>query len=123
MALKLSGGKKGLPKGKTNNKNGRPKGVPNKVTTDARKAITSFIEGNIGELNRLIKRIEKQSGPAKAFECIMSVVEYHIPKLNRVTHVGEDDKPIGVLIVDDIPPAERHPPGTPKKITKGKSKG
>ena len=35
----------GLPKGMTNNLNGRPKGVPNKNTTDLRQWLKDFVEG------------------------------------------------------------------------------
>jgi hypothetical protein len=34
--------------------------------------------------------------PAKAFDLFQSVVEYHIPKLARTEHVGNDDKPLVV---------------------------
>jgi hypothetical protein len=32
--------------------------------------------------------------PAKAFDMFQSVVEYHIPKLARQEHVGDDNKPL-----------------------------
>lgn len=100
---KLGPVKKGPPKGKTNNPSGRTVGSKNKVTADARKAITLFVEGNIGQLNKWLKKIERDTGANAAFYAFMSVVEYHIPKLNRTTLVGEEDKPVGVLIVDNIP--------------------
>jgi hypothetical protein len=74
---------------------GRPAGVPNKVTAQAREAIASFVEGNTDRLNRLLDTIEygieKDDGegyivypnPKGAFDSIMSVCEYHLPKLNR----------------------------------------
>ena len=37
--------------------------------------------------------------PAKAFELFQSVVEYHIPKLARSEHVGEDGGPLQVSII------------------------
>jgi len=70
------------PKGKAMNPNGRKKGVPNAATTNAREAIAAFVEGNVDRLERLLDKIEEES-PAKAFDCIMSVCEYHIPKLAR----------------------------------------
>lgn len=82
-------------KGQTGNPNGRPKGIANKATTSAREAIASFVEGNTERLNRLLDTIEngieKDDGegyvvypnPKGAFDSIMAVCEYHLPKLAR----------------------------------------
>ena len=78
--------------------NGRPKGVPNKSTTNARQAIAAFVENNAERLNRLLDKIEAEN-PAKAFDCIMSVVEYHIPKLSRaeVQNLDENGDPANAV--------------------------
>lgn len=84
----------GLPKGQTNNPNGRPAGKPNKSTALARQAIGKFVDDNAYRLATWLDRIAKDN-PAKAFDCFMSVVEYHVPKLSRsetdgvVTHKFE----------------------------------
>lgn len=75
-------------KGTTNNPNGRPKGVANKATTQAREAIAAFVEGNIERLNMWLDQIAAES-PKDAFNCFMDVVEYHIPKLQRTEMHGE----------------------------------
>lgn len=62
--------------------NGRPKGVPNKATTQAREAIAMFVEGNVDRLNGWLEEIAEKD-PKDAFDRFMSVVEYHIPKLAR----------------------------------------
>lgn len=111
--------KPGLKKGQTNNRNGRPKGAKDKVTADARKAITLFVDNNADKLEGWLNQIAKRN-PAKAFECFMSVVEYHIPKLNRTTVVGEEDQPVGVLIVNDIPRPQFNQ-GRPRKDPEDKS--
>lgn len=64
---------------------GRPKGVPNKATTQAREAIALFVEGNVDRLNGWLEEIATDS-PKDAFDRFMSVVEYHIPKLQRTEH-------------------------------------
>lgn len=73
---------------------GRPKGVPNKATADGRAAIAAFVDGNVERLNGLLDSIEKDNGAKAAFDSIMSVCEYHIPKLARKEHVGDPDKPL-----------------------------
>lgn len=73
---------KGQPKGSTGNPNGRPKGTPNKATTQAREAIAQFVEGNVDRLTGWLDRIADDD-PKDAFNAFMSVVEYHIPKLQR----------------------------------------
>lgn len=61
---------------------GRPKGSPNKATTQAREAIALFVEGNVDRLNGWLDAIAEDS-PKDAFDRFMAVVEYHVPKLSR----------------------------------------
>jgi hypothetical protein len=63
-------------------KMGRPAGVPNKATINARLAIARFVDRNAFRLENWLEKIAKES-PKQAFDCYMSVVEYHIPKLQR----------------------------------------
>jgi hypothetical protein len=92
---------------------GRPAGSPNKATKEARQAIGAFVDGNAHRLTEWldqvaagVKVIEQDDdgntvekyivppNPAKAFDMFQSVVEYHVPKLARTEHVGNDDKPL-----------------------------
>jgi hypothetical protein len=84
---------------------GRPAGSPNKATTEARQAIASFVDGNAhrltGWLDKVAEGVQDKDGtfvvapnPAKAFDMFQSVVEYHIPKLARQEHVGDDNRPV-----------------------------
>jgi hypothetical protein len=90
---------------------GRPKGVANKATTQAREAIAMFVEGNVDRLNGWLEQIAADS-PKDAFDRFMSVVEYHIPKLARVdnTLLGKDGQPtdpniqeVRITLVDTRP--------------------
>lgn len=92
---------------------GRPKGVPNKATLDARRAIADFVDGNAHRLTEWldavaagVKAVNAETGeekvlvapnPAKAFELFQSVVEYHVPKLARTEHVGDNGGPIRIV--------------------------
>ena len=86
---------------------GRPKGIPNKATADARQAIASFVDGNAGRLQEWLDQVahgvKTEEGeyvvvpnPEKAFALFQSVIEYHVPKLARSenTHSGPDGGPI-----------------------------
>lgn len=91
---------------------GRPKGIPNKATLDARRAIADFVDGNAHRLTEWldavaagVKRVDPETGeekvlvapnPGKAFELFQSVVEYHVPKLARTEHVGDNGGPIRI---------------------------
>lgn len=72
---------------------GRPKGLPNKATQQAREAIASFVDGNAHRLQEWLDRIA-QNDPEKAFSLFQSVIEYHVPKLQRSTIVGDADAPV-----------------------------
>jgi len=85
---------------------GRVAGTPNKASTEARQAIASFVDGNAhrltGWLDKVAEGVKTPDGaeyvvppnPAKAFDMFQSVVEYHIPKLARQEHVGDDNRPL-----------------------------
>lgn len=70
----------------------RPKGSPNKATTNAREAIAAFVDKNTPRLQGWLDAIaeDPKQGPAVAFRCAMDLMEYHVPKLARTEVTGKD---------------------------------
>ena len=72
---------------------GRPKGLPNKSTANAREAITRFVDGNADRLQEWLDQIAVQDGPQAAFKCFSDLLEYHVPKLSRAEVSGPNGGP------------------------------
>jgi len=114
--LEISASKIGQADMKREKYGGREKGVPNKATRDARRAIADFVDGNAHRLTEWLDTVaagvqevrvnpktgEEEEGwlikpdPARAFEMFQSVIEYHIPKLARTELVGDKEAPIAI---------------------------
>jgi hypothetical protein len=67
---------------------GRPKGVPNRVTTEFREAVRRLLEDNSENFGIWLKQVaegyEGQKGdPGKALDLVAKLAEYAAPKLAR----------------------------------------
>ena len=90
------------------NRAGRPKGVPNKSTANAREAIAKFVEGNSHKMEEWLVQVAEGvrneddkyivlPNPEKAFGMLQSVMEYHLPKLARTEHTGDEEQPVKII--------------------------
>lgn len=80
---------------------GRGKGrdySPNRSTANAREAIAQFVEGNTPKFNKWLDEIYEAHGAKAAFECVSSLIEYHVPKLSRREITGEDEGPVEIVV-------------------------
>lgn len=66
----------GLKKGQTGNKNGRPKGIPNKVTASLREKLKVVLEAELENLPGLLDDLE----PDKRLRVFIDLLQYALPK-------------------------------------------
>lgn len=97
-------------KGGAREGSGRPKGVPNKATAEAREAVKAILDNNLPYIQAWIQStaegiFDDQSGkyivqpnPAKACEIVQNLVEYSVPKLARTEVVGDEKAPQRMVI-------------------------
>jgi hypothetical protein len=79
---------------------GRTAGTPNKTTAKAREAFALFVESNSERMQEWLDEIasDPKHGPKAAFDLLLAVSEYHVPKLARTEVVGDKDQPVAIQI-------------------------
>jgi len=71
----------GLKKGQTNNATGRPKGTPNRVTSDLRKWVEYLINKNLSTMENDLKKLE----PKERLMILERLMQYTIPKQQSIS--------------------------------------
>lgn len=71
---------------------GRPKGFNNKVSNQTREAFNLLIENNLDKLQEWLDTIA-ETDPKAAFDIVLKLAEYVIPKLQRQEHRVEFNEP------------------------------
>lgn len=74
------------------NRNGRPKGSPNKITEEIREAYAMVLQNRLPDLERWILQVSHDD-PAKAADLLMKLSERFLPMLARteITGAGGED--------------------------------
>ena len=79
---------------------GRPKGTPNKATTEFRQTITALLEKNAANVDLWLQKVAEGNGdpskadPGRALDLMAKLAEYAAPKLNRTELIGDPNKPL-----------------------------
>lgn len=84
---------RGTKRGVPNAPKGRKKGQLNIATRDVRAAVALIAENNVANVQKWLERTARKQ-PARALQLYLDLIEYHIPKLARTEHTGEE-KPDG----------------------------
>lgn len=88
---------------------GRPKGVPNKVTTEFRETVRRLLEENSENVSEWLSSVaygdstnDVKADPAKALDLLAKLAEYAAPKLSRTEVVGDQDSPLAHKVQIEI---------------------
>lgn len=74
-----------MEKGHTNNPNGRPKGSPNKVTSELKERLKELIEGHFDQIEADLKTID----PEARIKLLFSILPYIIPKQQTISEKAQ----------------------------------
>jgi len=95
----------GLPKGQTNNSNGRPVGSKNKRTEQWEQLGESITGQQAEQFNAFLDKLWKSRDDQDkmiASELYLKTLEYFKPKQARNTIVGDANAPVQIIISDKI---------------------
>ena len=97
-------------KGVSGNKNGRPKGSPNKTTAEIKEIITRIVGNQLEHIEKDLEKIRK-SDPAEAMRLSSKFIDYVLPKQTRMEIEGELSHKVDKLVIE-IKKNEQNSPHT-----------
>lgn len=77
---------------------GREFGTPNKVTNEIKQSFQLIIEKNIDNFDTWLNDIAKEN-PAKAFDIILKLSEFVVPKINKQSINIVENMPYPVVAI------------------------
>ena len=82
---------------------GRPKGIPNRATTEFRDTIKALLEDNrenvaiwLSDVANGDPKVDRKPDPYRALDMLAKLAEYAAPKLSRTEMTGVDGGPVQV---------------------------
>lgn len=89
-----------MPRGakKGERRGGRKKGTPNIKTAELRDLVTQLLDKEFGNIETMLKKIEKENGTKAKFECLIKLVDYALPKLKAIEFSAPEDQELKITI-------------------------
>ena len=92
------------------NREGRPKGIPNRTTKHIREAYQKLTEDNLENMSIWLAQIAAED-PGKAMDTMIRLSEYILPKLARTELVGDEGQDLFKNIKFEFGPDVNDPAG------------
>lgn len=78
---------------------GRPKGVPNKTTTELKQTINAIVSKSLDFFLEDIEKIRVKN-PEKALELSKGLIEYVLPKMSKLDFSGDINHKVDKLVIE-----------------------